>query len=234
MFLLEKIMISAIFFPVEPYREKTGKKIPGIVTFHKNKEKFIRCDYCYKFPHIVKQYVPKRQPAITTENGTRFYEKILTEHLSSTYHEECAKAYRISKIEDDNVAPMNIAISKATKHQIDHIGKLMIFIYLDAKKLNLAANSWPSRYVAAEASNAYDSQNQRESIVPNNISLQYLNSHGHLNLMTAIVESHRHEFLRKINECLALSLRIDGSIDFTHLDKIYVLGKICCRQYFTN
>lgn len=207
-----------------PYRDKAGKTVPGIVSFHQNNDRNIRCDYCFKFPHIVKQFVPKRPPAITTEKGTRFYEKILVEHLSTTYHEECTKAYRIGTIEQKN-APMEIAIAKATKHQIDHIGKLMIPVYLDAKRLNLSANSWPSRYVAAEASNAYNSQNQSESIVPENMNLQYVNTHGHLNLMTAIVESHRTEFLRKINDCLALSLRIDGSVDFTHVDKIYVLGK---------
>lgn len=153
----------------------------------------------------MRQYSPKRSPAITTEKGTRYYEKILSEHLNTAYHVECAKAYRISTLVED-AAPMELAISKATKHQIDYIGKLMIPIYLDAKRLNLTANSWPSRYVAAEASNAYNSQNQSEKIVPNNINLQYVNTHGHLDLMTAIVESHQPELLRKFNECLALSL----------------------------
>lgn len=174
----------------------------------------------------MKQFVPKRPPAITTEKGTRFYEKILSEHLNATYHDECAKAYRISSIEVDQAAPMEIAISKANKQQIDHVGKLMILVYYDGKHLNLSANSWPSRYVAGEASHGYDSLSQNQLTVPDSINLQYVNTHGHLNLMTAIVQSHRPDFLRKINECLALSLRIDGSIDFTHVDKIYVLGKL--------
>lgn len=216
-------MLSIFAVVPVPYQDKKGKTVPGIVTFRSKNDRIIRCDYCCKFPHIVKQYVTKKPPAIATVKGTRYYEKILSEHLSSTYHEECAKAYRIGTIEEE-VAPMEIAISKATKHQIDYIGKLMIPIYLDAKHLNVSARSWPSRYVAAEASNVYNAQ-ERGGIVPPNINLQYVNPPGHLNLMTAIVNSHRPVLLQKINECFALSLRIDGSIDFTHVDKIYVLGK---------
>lgn len=44
--------------------------------------------------------------------------------------------------------------------------------------------------------------------------------------MHSIVQSHQSEFQQKIDNCVALSLRIDGSIDFTHVDKIYVMAKI--------
>lgn len=185
----------------------------------------IRSDYCFKFPHIVKQHIQKKPPAIGTEKGTRYYGKILLEHLGTAYHKECAKAYRISTIEETPSAPMDVAISKATKDQIDRIGKLMIPIYMDGKLLNVSARSWPSRYIASEVSNIYNTQNQ-SGIVPENINLQYVNPPGHLNLMTAIVQSHRGELLQKIDKCIALSLRIDGSVDFTHVDKIYVLGRI--------
>lgn len=195
------------------------------MTYRLNNDRMVRCDYCFKFPHIVKQYVSKRPPAIICEKGTRFYEKIFSEHLSSAYHQECTKAYRLSTIGDEQEAPMEIAINKAIKHQIDYVGKLMIPIYMDAKRLNDSAHSWPSRYVAAECSKVYNPHDKSGKIVPSNINVQYVNPSGHLNLMTAIVQSHRPELLRKINECLALSLRIDGSIDFTHVDKIYVLGE---------
>lgn len=158
--------------------------------------------------------------------GTRYHSRVLVDHLETKYHKESAKAYRISSIEVDEVAPMEIAISKANKSQIDRIGKLMIQVYLDAKRLNLSAHSWPSRYIAGEASNSYDSLNKRESIISDGVNLQYVNPHGHLNLMSTIVNAHRDEFLRKINECFAISLRIDGSVDFTHIDKIYVMAKL--------
>lgn len=34
------------------------------------------------------------------------------------------------------------------------------------------------------------------------------------------------ENMKKINECVAQSFRIDGSVDFTQMDKIYVMGKL--------
>lgn len=209
-----------------PFRDKTGNLVPGIFSLRAKGYHNVRCDYCWKFPNIVKQFISKKPPAIASANGTRFYAKIVTEHLSAAYHKECEKANRISSIEVTTAAPMEIAISKANKQLIDRVGKLMIQVYLDAKRLNLTAYSWPSRYVAGEASYAFDSLDQTHNIISDSINLQYINTHGHLDLMNAIVQSHRNEFHRKIKESLALSLRIDGSIDFTHVDKIYVMGKL--------
>lgn len=199
----------------------------GIVTFRSDDVKFIRCDICLKYPHIVKTFVPKKPPPITTAAGTRNRSEILEEHLKTPYHIECSNANRISLLDTtDKQPPMEIAIIKANKNQIDRVGKLMIQVYLDAKRLNLPAQSWPSRHVAAEASFAYNSLNQHESIIADAINLQYVNKPGHLSLMTAITKSHQDDFLQQINECVAISLRVDGSIDFTHIDKIYVLGKL--------
>lgn len=211
---------------MDKFVDKDKNLVPGIVTFHSNKNRHIRCEYCRQFPHIVKQHVPQKAPAIASIEGTRYYARVLTDHLESLYHKECAKAYRISLTEEKNTAPMEIAISKANKIQIDHIGKLMIQVYLDAKRLNLSAHSWPSRYVAGEANVKYDSLNQSKSIISDGIDLQYVNQPGHLELMKAIVQSYRNDFLQKINDCVAISLRIDGSIDFTHVDKIYVMAKL--------
>lgn len=44
--------------------------------------------------------------------------------------------------------------------------------------------------------------------------------------MTTIAKSNLNEFMEKINECWALSLRVDGSVDLTQIDKIYVMAKI--------
>lgn len=44
--------------------------------------------------------------------------------------------------------------------------------------------------------------------------------------MSCIVESDLNALRTKMKTCLALSLRVDGSVDRTQIDKIYVLGKI--------
>lgn len=94
------------------------------------------------------------------------------------------KAYRLETLEGEKEdAPMDKLINTANKRSIDHVGKLMIQVYHDAKHLNLSAYSRPSRYVAGEASSAYDSQKQAGTIIAENINLQYVNPPGHLELM---------------------------------------------------
>lgn len=121
---------------------------------------------------------------------------------------------------------MVAAINHANQRQINHVGKLMIQVYLDAKRLNLTPHSWPARYVASEASNAYDCMNENKNIIAGNIDLQYVNRPGHFNFLSTIVKSDQKNFAQKVNECIALSLRIDGSVDFTQIDKIYVMAKL--------
>lgn len=116
--------------------------MPGIVTFHWNNENHVRSDYCLKYPHTIKQYVTKKLPAIASENGTRFYEEIVV-ISDKDYHKECDKSFRVSTIEEEETAPMDTAIGKSNKEQLDHIGSLLIQIYLDGKRLNLSAHSWP-------------------------------------------------------------------------------------------
>lgn len=205
--------------------------VPGIVTFRKNNRRFIRCDVCCKSPLIVKQFVSKKPPAITTSNGTRYRKLILEEHIKKSYHLESLAAERIASLKlTDTVefAPMDIAINKANEKMLNYVGKLCIQVYNDAKHLNLTAWSWPSRFVAANASNVYDfnQTKQKETIIPSDLTLQYVNPPGHLELLSTIVKSHQKDFEKKITDCLAISLRIDGSIDLTQMDKIYVMGKI--------
>lgn len=147
--MITKIIRSHFHFQEgTPYRDSSGIRVPGIISFRSHGEHYVRCVFCIKFPSIVKQYITGKPPGITSEEGTRYYGKIFTAHLQSQYHKECAKHYRFSLVEVDEAPSMEIAISKANKKQIDRVGKLMIGVYLDAKRLNLSAFSWPSRYVA--------------------------------------------------------------------------------------
>lgn len=117
-------------------------------------------------------------------------------------------------------------MQKANQTQADYVEKLLIRIYAEAKRLTLSVWSWPLRYVASEASHAFSILNENHKIIPKNLSLQYINNKSHLSLMSCIVDSDIKTLKAKIDSCFALSLRIDGSIDRTQIDKIYVLGKI--------
>lgn len=172
----------------------------------------------------MKKHNPRKQLAIASESGTRITTSVLDSHLKSECHKECVQADRVSSIrtEERSSTSMEVSIQKANRNQIAYVCKLMITVYLDAKLLNLTAHSWPARYVCGEASSSYKPENASTSIIPKHTNLQYVNPHGHFELMKTIVQSHREEFMKKINEAWAVSLRVDGSIDFTHVDKIYI------------
>lgn len=124
---------------------------------------------------------------------------------------------------------MEKAIRNVNQKQLAHISRLMLEVFFDAKYLSLTEYSWPARHVVAFTSCEYDPtipSVHPDRTVPENINLQYVNPHGHAEMMTTIVEAHRGDFMEKLQRSWAVSLRIDGSIDFTHIDKIYVMAKV--------
>lgn len=56
--------------------------------------------------------------------------------------------------------------------------------------------------------------------------MQYVHPNGHHELLSTIVRSHRSDFMKILDEAWAISIRIDGSVDFTQIDKIYVMAKV--------
>jgi len=206
-------------------------KIPvGMVEVRVNKRKHIRCQICAKYPHIVKQFYPRKPLAIASERGTRAVADVLTEHLNTKCDAACAEADRVNSLinEERPSTSMEVSIRNANRKNVSHVGKLMVQVYLDAKLLNLPAHNWPARYVSGEASfaYAYDAENQSHPTIPENINLQYVNPVCHLDLMSSIVKSYHQDFLKKIDDAWAISLRVDGSVDFTQIDKIYVMAKV--------
>lgn len=196
---------------------------------HDNRVHFVCCKLCNKYPDIVKRFTYRnRLPEIVTKEGARYRSIVLENHLKQDFHKECVKADRMKSLDFSTSvrAPMDISMTKANQIQADYVGKLLIQIFTDAKRLTLSAWNWPIRYVASLASHAFSIQNENHETIPKNLSLQYINNKAHLRFMSCIVESDVSVLKTKIENCLALSLRIDGSIDRTQIDKIYVLGKI--------
>lgn len=223
--LFASIIKTTVQFPSD--LEKNWDK-NSIVHLHGSRGHYVRCNICMKYPEIVKLHAPRgKVPSIATETGVRNRATVVENHLTQTYHLESVKAERIKLLEiPQSAIPLDSAINKANKQQADHIGKLLIQIFTDAKRLTLTAWNWPARYVASVASNAFSIENENATIIPSNVNRQYVNPKSHLALMSCIVESDVNSLKTKIDSCLALSLRVDGSIDRTHIDKIYVLAKI--------
>lgn len=163
------------------------------------------------------------------ENGTRFRAQTVAEHFASTYHKECRQAQILKNQEigkkNTNKSLIDMHISEANKMYANHIGKLMLQVYTDAKRLTVSAHSWPARFIASECGLIFDFNSVRESTVPENINIQYVNPPGHLKLLTTIVNSWD-EIQSKIQNSLAFSIHVDGSVDKSQIDKIYILLKI--------
>lgn len=169
----------------------------------------------------------KKIPTITTEHGTAYRADIVDKHLQSIYHAECEKVERINAlVEPDKIlTPMDISISKANLSQANYVAKLMIQIFNDAKVLTLAAWNWPGRHIANEASMAFNFEKQTKSVIPDKLSLQYINPIKHNEILKFIVKADLVNLKCKIKDSLAISLRADGSVDRSQQDKIYVMGK---------
>ena len=56
--------------------------------------------------------------------------------------------------------------------------------------------------------------------------MQYISPAYHRELLQVIVDSHRQTLANTIKEALASSLRCDGSVDRTQVDKIFTMLKI--------
>lgn len=197
------------------------------VTKNNQSFRYIRCKICVSNPSIVKMFCSKTGlPSITTNEGTRYRTESIQSHFKSKYHEHCKSAESLKNMQlDQNKASIDCHISQANKQLANHIGKLILQLYTDGKKLTNSAYSWPARYVSAEASHHFDFNKKSETTIPKNIEMQYVNPNSHLELLSTIVKSHE-ELEEKLKSALAVSIRVDGSVDRTQIDKIYILLKV--------
>lgn len=191
--------------------------------------RYLRCNVCSEFPEIVKRITNQKLPAIVTQSGTKYRNNIYQDHKLKDFHAECVKAHNLKNGKEAltmSSAPMDALIKRANSEQADHIGNLFISVFTDAKKLTLSAWSWPSRCVALEAGKAFHYNEPSKPTIPPNVNLQYINPGKHCEILQCIVESNQKNLVKKINDALAVSLRADGSVDLTQIDKIYVMAKI--------
>lgn len=77
------------------------KSPAGIVVFRNQtgNQKFVRCEYCQKYPNIIKQFMPRGKLPMTTETGTRFRSRILEDHIQTDYHKASdSSVFRLLKL----------------------------------------------------------------------------------------------------------------------------------------
>lgn len=150
-------------------------------------------------------------------------------HFQSVCHQKCKEAKSIADSEiwerNKNKQLMDQHVSESNRKFANHIGKLFQQVFVDAKKLTLSAFSWPSRYIATEAGFHFDFNNSNVPNIPLSTNLQYVNPPGHLKMLNSIVSSYSDDFKERIESARSCSLHIDGSVDRTQIDKIYIILK---------
>ena len=60
--------------------------------------------------------------------------------------------------------------------------------------------------------------------------LQYLSPNAHSEFLKCIVKSDRNSLASKMSDALAISIRCDGSVDRTQVDKIYLMAKAITKD----
>ena len=205
----------------------------SIVHFHKNGRHYVYCKICTRHADIVRIHSHKgKMPAIASESGTIFRKEIVSDHQKSIVHieaQKCARLHSLDKVQVTQQALMDKLISRRKEAVANKVGKLMITVYNDAKRLTLSANSWPSRVAASQKSQKFkynDTDNEKNDELDEAFDLQYVTPANHHEFMACIVEAHCREVFENLLNARALSIRLDGSVDRTQIDKMYVLAKV--------
>lgn len=152
-----------------------------------------------------------------------------------SYHKEAMRAYKISKlppIQRVQSGPIPKSITVLNNEYANKIGQLMIHAYCDAKKLTPTGYNFPARVVTSQLSAKFDYSDPSTSCRrPESFELQHVSPMGHHELLEAIVMSDRERIYEKLcNDTLAISIRCDGSVDKTQIDKIFTICKIISRS----
>lgn len=196
------------------------------------KGNLVRCEICNKYPDLVRQLCPNRKPPpITTSIGTGNRSCILNEHIETKYHLACMDKFKNDKLKGTggNPVPIEIGrmISAANTQKANTISRYMMSIYTDAKSLTSSAYSWPGRILTSEYGCKYHiNQPKQNENALQKMNMQYMSPAAHKDFLQSIVHVEKNLILQKLESCLAISLRADGSIDRTCIDKIYVLAKV--------
>lgn len=169
------------------------------------------------------------------KEGTQYRDVIIQAHLKSEYHLACVDRHKRKALTTPGIAGSSTDIEKyisaKNSAKANFIGRCLISIYTDSKKLTPAAWNWPARMFAAEYGLVYNVNDPaKNEKMLRELNLQYLIPMAHADFLECIVSVESTLIAQKIDDCLGLSIRADGSVDRTSIDKIYVLAKIINKE----
>jgi hypothetical protein len=190
--------------------------------------RLIRCSVCYKNPHAAAIGKSTRPPAIATATGTTLYADVVENHLVSPMHAAAVIADRLNKLsefERQQETPIRKLFAHSDEKLAQKIGQSMIEVYADAKK-GISAWSWPARHVAHHIADNFKPNEPFTHFVPATGSLTYVNPVMQQELLRNIVKPELTTLRQRIVQSLAVSLRVDGSVDRRQVDNKHCMLKI--------
>lgn len=190
------------------------------------------CTVCCEQKNVVSQLCSKRFPPIATSEGARLRARDMNYHLTTDYHTAAVKASEIKRMPfatKQTQVPMHKFLFKAQKAEAKSVGGKLVDVYCDAKKA-LSAYSWPARYVANAIAKQFDPNVDHMDYDPSPSTLTYVNPTTHRELLHAIVDTERPRLRMKIENSLAASIRVDGSVDRRQEDNKHVMLKIVAEN----
>lgn len=192
------------------------------------REKFVRCKLCISMPNIVKINSDNNKKApLTTMDGSRYRYRYIADHFQTKYHKACKMSINAPT---DTVSSIDFHVKKSDEQFVSHLKTVFCEIYVHAKKLVNSARSWPPTHVGSEAGRLLDISDMNAPTISSTMNLQYVNPTAFSRLLHTIVQSDKSNFEKKIETSIATSIRIDGSVDRTQVDKIYVMLKLITQS----
>ena len=227
---------SAEVAPAEVVEQRNKEDVdrPQSKTFehyYKGGRHYVSCIPCTQYPDIVKQFSAKQKiPPIAQCSGTVYRKSTVNDHINALYHKEVVRSVRqkhMTSSQKMQSCSIGKAILKANDKLANRIAGLMMMVYNDANKLTLTGYSYPSRAVVHQMANVFSVLDSREFMPSDDLDLQYLSPNAHRDFLQCIVESSRKDVADDIlQDSKAISIRCDGSVDRTQIDKLFVMANV--------
>ena len=194
----------------------------------KSTSRYVRCAVCVQYPSVVALHCHRQRiPPIAMSSGTRYREQVLREHENHPCHAAALKVKRRSELADVNPmsSPIISGLRNMEKSMFKKISLFMLDVYNDAQRGTLSAWSWPSRVLTRlKAENM--KIDEFSPFSPTSEQIQYLNPTQHREFLSCIASVGRKGVSRELQNALAVSLHVDGSVDRQQIDNKHVCAHI--------
>lgn len=192
--------------------------------------KMVRCKVCFSQPRVVNIHRKSNQiPPICTAEGSQIRQAIMDAHLNSTMHAEALKACRLSRLSTADLITENTierAVARKNEELLKKVGAQICTVFNDAKRGTLSAWSWPSREIAYMKGENFKLHGFSGKFEPTIENLQYLFPAHHADLLQCIVDTNKPQIKNQLNNSLAISLRVDGSVDRSQIHNNHIMANV--------